>query len=483
MSANLGWDILVEISILFSFLLLGSYLRAKIKFLQNYLIPVALIGGFLAMLMNESFMGKIAPILALPFDMDRLGVYVFHLLTITVVAMAWREPEGKKRGKDALAMGFGASTLYALQGVVGIGLGFVLMYTIYPDLFPTFGALAPLGFGQGPGLTYSIAQSWETTKYFEHAGNLGLTFAAFGYFWACFIGVPIVNYGIKKGWATLVKDKSQISRDTYTGIFSKKSERPIAGKLTTASEALESFTFHVALIGLMMLITFVFMFFVVQLLINMGAGGFAKTMEGFFFIFAMLFTLLMRRIVHKVGLGHLIDNGIMSRIAGLSVDFLVVCAIAAISLAVVIEFIVPILITGVSVGLVTLFFIFWYAKRSFKEYQFERAIAVYGMLTGTINTGLILLRMLDPEYKTPVAQDLVYTSAIALPLCFPLLLMINWPLKGVEVVGEGWIHADPSAYWQTLLGVFIMYVILMIVYRVTGLIKFKRPLSKIWLDD
>jgi ESS family glutamate:Na+ symporter len=483
MSANLGWDILVEISILFSFLLLGSYLRAKIKFLQNFLVPVALIGGFLAMLMNESFIGKIAPYLSLPFDIDRLGVYVYHLLAITFIAMAWRKPEGEKRGRDAVAMGVGSSTLYALQGVIGVGLGFLMMYTIYPGLFPTFGAIAPLGFGQGPGLTFSIAHSWEMNFNFEHAGNLALTLSAFGYFWACFVGVPIVNIGIRKGWATLVKDKSHLSRDVYTGFFSKKSEKPVAGKLTTTSEAIESFAFHTALIGLMMLLTYVIINPIVNLLIKVGAADFASTLEGFFFIFATLLTLLMRIIVHKIGLGHLIDNGTMSRIAGLSVDFLVVCAIAAISLAVVINFIVPILITGVAVGLITLYFSFWYAKRSFDKYPFERAIAIYGMLTGTINTGLILLRMVDPEYKTPVAQDLVYTSAISLPLCFPLLLMINWPLKGVEVIGDTWQTVDPSAYWKTFLGILAMYLIILAVYRITKLIKFKRPLTKIWLDD
>ncbi|MBN1573519.1 MAG: hypothetical protein JW984_10025 [Deltaproteobacteria bacterium] len=468
---------------MFSFLLLGSYLRAKIKFLQNFLVPVALIGGFLAMLMNESFIGKIAPYLSLPFDIDRLGVYVYHLLAITFIAMAWRKPEGEKRGRDAVAMGVSSSTLYALQGVVGIGLGFLLMYTIYPGLFPTFGAIAPLGFGQGPGLTFSIANGWETNFNFKHAGNLGLTLAAFGYFWACFIGVPLVNIGIRKGWATLVKDKSHLSRDVYTGFFSKDSKRPIAGKLTTTSEAIESFAFHVALIGLMMLITYIIMFPIINLLIGVGAAGIASTLEGFFFIFATLLTLLARIIVHKIGLGHIIDNGTMSRIAGLSVDFLVVCSIAAISLAVVIDFIVPILVTGVAVGLVTLYFCFWYAKRSYDKFPFERAIAIYGMLTGTINTGLILLRMVDPEYETPVAQDLVYTSAISLPLCAPLLFMINLPLKGVEVVGDSWQTVNPAAYWQTLIGVLAMYIVLMLVYRLTGLVKFKRPLRKIWIDD
>jgi ESS family glutamate:Na+ symporter len=358
-----------------------------------------------------------------------------------------------------------------------------MMYTIYPGLFPTFGALAPLGYGQGPGLTYSLAHNWELKKNFTHAGNLGLTMAALGYFWACFIGVPIVNYGIRKGWTTLVKDKSHLSRDVYTGFFSKESKRPVAGRLTTASEAVESFALHVALIGIVFLVTYLILSKVIMLLSGIGMEDFGDTLEGFFFIFATLLALLFRIIIKKIGLSHIIDDGIMSRIAGLSVDFLVVAAIAAISLSVIIDFIVPIIITSTAVGLITIFISFWFAKRSYHDYPFERAIAIYGMLTGTINTGLILLRMIDPEYKTPVAQDLVYTSAIALPLCFPLLVLIDMPMRGVEVTGTGWVTSNPTFYWITVGGVLAMSIILLAVYRLSGLTKFKRPFHKMWLDE
>ena len=482
MSTNLAWDVVVEISILCCFLLLGAFLRAKIKFFQKYLVPIALIGGFLAMLTNKSFLGQLPFNIYIPFNEARLGIYVYHLLSVTFIAMALRSG-GRGKGKDAVAMGLNSSVGYAVQGFIGVGLGLLLMYTIYPALFPTFGALAPLGYGQGPGLTYSIAYNWELKKNFADAGNLGLTMAAIGYFWACFIGVPIVNLGIKKGWSSLVKDKSHLTRDVYVGFFSKDSKRPIAGKLTTTSEAVESFAFHAAMIGFVFLVMYIIMSGLVDFLANIGAEDFADTLEGFFFIFATLLALLIKIIIRKLGFSHIIDDDTMSRIAGLSVDFLVVAAIASISLSVIGKFILPIIITSTAVGLITIFTSFWFAKRSYADYPFERAIAIYGMLTGTINTGLILLRMMDPEYKTPVAQDLVYTSAIALPLCFPLLLMINWPLKGVETLGNTWVTTNASFYWQTLIGILIMSIILLLVYRLSGLMKFKRPWRKMWLED
>ena len=48
---------------------------------------------------------------------------------------------------------------------------------------------------------------------------------------------------------------------------------------------------------------------------------------------------------------------------------------------------------------------------------------MYGMLTGTASTGIILLRELDPDYKTPAADNLVYQNFPAIAFGFPLMLL------------------------------------------------------------
>ena len=45
-------------------------------------------------------------------------------------------------------------------GNPGFAISLTLVYYI-PDLFPGFGPLLPLGFGQGAGEAYSIGYSWE----------------------------------------------------------------------------------------------------------------------------------------------------------------------------------------------------------------------------------------------------------------------------------------------------------------------------------
>ena len=52
-------------------------------------------------------------------------------------------------------------------------------------------------------------------------------------------------------------------------------------------------------------------------------------------------------------------------------------------------------------------------------------MAMYGMLTGTASTGIILLREIDPEFKTPVSDNLVYQNFPAIVFGFPLMLLAN----------------------------------------------------------
>jgi ESS family glutamate:Na+ symporter len=71
--------------------------------------------------------------------------------------------------------------------------------------------------------------------------------------------------------------------------------------------------------------------------------------------------------------------------------------------------------------------ILYLAKHSYHDYFFQRVISMFGLLTGTISTGLALLRVIDPEYRTPVARDLALGSGLSLFFSFPLLLLINVP--------------------------------------------------------
>ena len=53
----------------------------------------------------------------------------------------------------------------------------------------------------------------------------------------------------------------------------------------------------------------------------------------------------------------------------------------------------------------------------------EQFLAMYGMLTGTASTGIILLREIDRDFKTPASENLVYQTLPAIVFGFPMMLL------------------------------------------------------------
>jgi len=107
-------------------------------------------------------------------------------------------------------------------------------------------------------------------------------------------------------------------------------------------------------------------------------------------------------------------------------------------------------------------------KRAFDDYHFERFVGIFGEMTGTINSGLVLIRIVDPEYSSPAAEDLAYGGGIALFIGFPLLILLNAPMTFLASYGL-------SGYWITFGLMFAYLVVLWIVWRAIGFIKFRLP--------
>ena len=158
------------------------------------------------------------------------------------------------------------------------------------------------------------------------------------------------------------------------------------------------------------------------------APGLSSVLYGFNFLIGVLVATLISAVVKKLHGKNLIhrqyiNEFLMKRISGFFFDLMVVAGIAAIRLDVLESNWIIILILGV-VGLFsTYFYNLFVARTLFKEYPEEQFLAMYGMLTGTASTGIILLRELDPEYKTPVADNLVYQNLPAIVFGFPMMLL------------------------------------------------------------
>ena len=102
---------------------------------------------------------------------------------------------------------------------------------------------------------------------------------------------------------------------------------------------------------------------------------------------------------------------------------MVVAGIAAIRLEAIKSYWGVIIVLAVAGLVLTWLYNRFIANTLFPDYRAEQFLMMYGMLTGTASTGIMLLREADPEFKTPAADNLVYQNFPAMVLGFPMMLL------------------------------------------------------------
>ena len=123
------------------------------------------------------------------------------------------------------------------------------------------------------------------------------------------------------------------------------------------------------------------------------------------------------------------NNYLLNRISGFAFDYMIIAGIAAIEIKDLSGLWIPFLIMAVLGGWVTLVYLQWLCKKLYPSYYHEGLLSMYGMLTGTISSGVMLLRELDPNYKTPAANNLLAGSSYGILLGAPLLVLIGMAPK------------------------------------------------------
>lgn len=455
MSSVFVFDEMIIFGSLSILLIAGLFLRAKIKFLQKFFVPACILAGIIGLI----FRTVAVNIGLVSADTTFLETLVYHVFNVTFISLGLtasvknNDNDGKKGLRNFGSMGVLIASVGALQFAIGGGLVLILNQLGY-NLYKTFGFLAPMGFEEGPGQALSIGKTMETFG-FADAGTIGLSFATMGFIFAIFVGVPIVGYAIRKGKINLGGKK--LPESFITGIFSRGKQTESAGVHTIHPATLDSLSFHIAMVGLVYFITFAILRGI-EFVLPADLSDITEIFWGFFFVWGLLFSILTRFVIQKIGIDYLLDRETQGRITGVGVDYLVVAAITAISISVVMEYLVPILVIGIATGVATVLWVFYFGKKIWKEFWLQRTSGVYGMETGTVATGLMLIRILDPEFKTPAATDLALSSFIALPLMIPMVMFLMWaPIR------LGW-----SLALTTL--VFIIYLaVLMIAVIILGL--------------
>jgi ESS family glutamate:Na+ symporter len=142
----------------------------------------------------------------------------------------------------------------------------------------------------------------------------------------------------------------------------------------------------------------------------------------------------------KVGLvkRQYTNNFLLTRIGNFFFDIMVVAGIAAIRLDVLESYWGIMLVLGLAGAAATYFYLRFVCRILFRRYFEEQFLGMFGMLTGTASTGIILLREIDKDFRTPVADNMVYQNFPAIVFGFPMMLIVTMapvaPLKTLLIL-------------------------------------------------
>ncbi len=333
-------DLLIDFAIVSTLLLTGTLLRRYVGFFQRFLIPNSLIAGFLGLILGVELLGII------PFEPVRMGAYVYHLLALTFISVGLHKSE-QKHSFGVINLGFMQVIVMLIQGMVGLGIAVAVVLTLVPDLNPAIGMLLPLGFAMGPGIAYSIGQSWTAFGYAD-GGSMGLTIGAIGFLVAYFFGILLVNRASGKGKLDTIPDHVR------TGIRNSD-DRPVGARLSFSGASVEPLAVHLALVGAIYLGTWLLTSFLASVLSSAGLSQEIPVLWSFHFIFANVIALATRRLVLAGTRGAWIDEGMIHRITGTFAEFLIVTSIMGISLTFALRFALPLLLICFVGALLTYF--------------------------------------------------------------------------------------------------------------------------------
>lgn len=396
-------------------LCIGTLLRAKIGFLRNMLVPSSVIAGILGLI----FMNVVAAVgVKIGTDFDMFTEIVNHLFTISFISIALTGTGNKGDGtaktiaKGALGMGTVWCLLYALTPLLGmliiggIGKGF--------NMDAIYGSLIPFAFAQGPGQAASYGAIFEGYG-IENAAMVAVAFAAIGFVVAFLVGVPAAKLGVSRG---LAKNCGEIDHTILKGYLKKEEQTSVMVKDTTCNSNIETLTFHFAVIGLCYIGAIG-----ISKLFEMLPGFLGSSFSGMMFICGMLAAYIVKAIMKKLKIDFLLEDTLQTKITGWTADYLVVCAFMAVGFNVLGQWLIPIIIEAAIITVVTVVVCFYFGQRLGASHDFERTLGLYGCATGTVPSGIALVRIIDPDFKTTTAVELGMMN-ITMFLSTPVVIVL-----------------------------------------------------------
>jgi len=429
-------------------LLAGYVLHLRVRLLQRLHIPAPVIAGLIGLLAGPEVLGAV---LVLPpegtlgswlgaYERDWIPVYrllpgvlITPVMAASVLGM---KIPGRREFVESVGTQMGYTiAFYWSQFALGVSVGALFLHKVYP----TFGLELFAGFAGGHGTAAVYAQTLHdlNADYWEVGQGVALTTATVGLVFGVIGGITLINVAARRGQTALLAPPQSSELGRTSGLYREVRTRPALGRSVTAHDVLDPLSYTIALVAVPTLIGIL-----ARSAVDALEIGFLQSVGEF--AWALLAAAILWFVVDRMGWSWILDTETKNRIAGTLVDFLVVAAVASLPLQAVLRHVGPIaalLLAGVC-GSVAMYCL---GRYLLPDACVERSIMTFGQCTGVAATGLLLLRIVDPEFKTPALSAWGLSYAVAFPLSLVYLglgtsIMIEhgaWPLAGLSFLLAG----------------------------------------------
>lgn len=407
MTASASVTLVIQTFAMLSVLLIvGMILRAKLSVFQNLYLPACVIGGFLGLILGPNVLN----ILPIPSDMMGVasalpGVLFTPIIAALPICSAPLDGAAIKKEKPVLVL----TAILCLMGSLQYGMGLLVnsgFAAIGVETYRTFGLELAQGFIGGHGQAGATGSMLAALNqpYWETAQGIVSTTATVGMIGGLIIGILMINVAARRGYTKIIKEASSVPAEMLAGFFNPKQERPSMGTQTTVTNNIETLSLH---LGILLIATGAG-YIIANLLkrLNWSLLGALAT-----WIYALAAMYVIWFVIRKCKIDYLFDEKVKNTVTGLLSDYLITAAIMSIPVQVVINYWLPLLTMCVLGLIVTPTVIYFLGKKFVGDSWFEKSLGPLGCCTGVFVTGMLLIKMADPDFQTSALNDysLAYT--------------------------------------------------------------------------
>lgn len=403
------WQTFHLIAALLLAMLAANALKQLIPLLRRSLVPTSVLGGLLLLGISAIFQCITGQVMFHTAffggnGIANLEILTYHCLALGFIATGLKHSDRKLtplRRWEIFNTGVTTVSTYLIQGIVGMIIT-IIAAMVVTDFFPAAGILLPFGYGQGTGQALNYGGIFEADFGFEGGRSFGLTIAALGFLSASIGGVIHLN---------ILKVRGRVIGDGEEGAgimnesIEDENEIPMGGSM-------DKMTVQITLIAVAYLMTNFLMWSLGKIL-----PGMISVIYGFNFLLGVLSATLVKVVLQTMKKSGLVkrqytNNFLLTRMGNFFFDIMVVAGIAAIRLDVLESYWGIMLILGLAGAFITYCYLRFVCKTLFPRYREEQFLAMYGMLTGTASTGVILVPHQD--FPTETKKEIISSGFVQL---------------------------------------------------------------------